>query len=116
MLQGLVLLLVFQSLGELLSRLLGLPIPGNVLGMALLLLALLSGVVREESLRPAAVLLRSYMALFFVPAGVGVMLYFDLIGRQWLPIVIATLFSTFAVLAVTGWTEQWLERTESGRE
>jgi holin-like protein len=44
------------------------------------------------------------------------MLYFDLIGRQWLPIVIATLFSTFAVLAVTGWTEQWLERTESGRE
>jgi holin-like protein len=116
MLQGLVLLLVFQSLGELLSRLLGLPIPGNVLGMALLLLALFSGVVREESLRPAAELLLSYMALFFVPAGVGVMLYFDLIGRQWLPIVIATLVSTFAVLAVTGWTEQWLERAESGRE
>ncbi|PLY01033.1 MAG: CidA/LrgA family protein, partial [Desulfuromonas sp.] len=40
----------------------------------------------------------------------GVMLYFDLIGREWLPIVVGTVFSTFAVMAVTGWTERWLEK------
>ncbi|HKJ05214.1 MAG TPA: CidA/LrgA family protein [Geopsychrobacteraceae bacterium] len=116
MLQGLVFLLVFQFLGEVLSDFLGLPLPGNVLGMALLLLALTLGVVKEESLREAADLLLSYMALFFVPAGVGVMLYFDLISQQWMPIVVGTVFSTFAVIAVTGWTEKWLDQAESDDE
>ncbi|MDT8421065.1 MAG: CidA/LrgA family protein [Desulfuromonadales bacterium] len=116
MLQGLVLLLAFQLVGELISGTLGLPIPGNVLGMGLMLLALLSGVVKEESLGEAAELLLSYMALFFVPAGVGVMLYFDLISREWVPIVVATVFSTFAVMAVTGWVENRLDRDEPGHD
>lgn len=113
MLQGLVLLLVFQFVGEGLSAWLDLPMPGNVIGMALLLLALSRGWVKTEWLQEAAELLLSYMALFFVPAGVGVMLYFDLIGREWLPIVAATVLSTFVVMAVTGWTEQLLDRDRS---
>lgn len=116
MLQGLVLLLVFQFVGEGLSTLFGLPIPGNVVGMALLLLALVRGWVKVEWLQDAAEQLLSYMALFFVPAGVGVMLYFELIGREWLPIVAATLTSTFVVMAVTGWTEKLLDRSEGDGE
>lgn len=116
MLQGLVLLLVFQFVGETVSNVLGLPIPGNVLGMGFMLLALVLGVVKEESLREAADLLLSYMALFFVPAGVGVMLYFDLIAREWLPIVVGTVLSTFVVMAVTGWVEIRLERGRGDHE
>lgn len=112
MLQGMVLLLVFQFFGEGLSRLLGLPIPGNVIGMALLLPALSAGWVKLEWLQEAADLLLSYMALFFVPAGVGVMLYFELIGREWLPIVAGTFISTFVVMAVTGWCEKLLDKQE----
>lgn len=108
MLQGFVWLLGFQFAGEILSRLFALPIPGNVIGMALLLLGLVFGLVKEEAICEAAELLLRYLALFFVPAGVGVMLYFDLIGREWLPIVVGTLVSTFVVMAVTGWVEQWL--------
>lgn len=108
MLQGFVLLLGFQFVGEIISRLLNLPIPGNVIGMALMLAALTIGLVREESLSEASELLLKYMALFFVPAGVGVMLYFDLIARQWLPIIVGTVVSTFVVMAVTGWVEQLL--------
>ncbi len=110
MLQGFVLLLVFQALGEGLSTLLGLPLPGNVIGMALLLIALGAGWVKAEWLQEAAELLLSYMALFFVPAGVGVMLYFDLIGQQWLPILAGTIISTFVVMAVTGWCEKLLDK------
>jgi len=115
MLQGLVLLLVFQFVGEGLSWLLQLPIPGNVIGMALMLLALCCGWVKLEWLQEAADLLLSYMALFFVPAGVGVMLYFDLIGREWLPIVAATFISTFVVMAVTGWCEKLLDRQDESQ-
>ncbi len=110
MVRGLAILLFLQFVGELLSRGLAIPIPGNVLGMGLLLLALVVGVVREEWVQEAAELLLSHMALFFVPAGVGVMVYFDLIGKEWLPIVAATFLSTFVVMAVTGWVAARLDR------
>lgn len=110
MVRGFALLLTMQILGELLSRWLTLPIPGNVVGMGLLLVFLSAGVVRVEWMEEAAELLLSHMALFFIPAGVGVMVYFDLIRREWLPISVATVLSTFVVMAVTGWTEALLEK------
>ena len=102
MVRGFAILLALQFVGEIVSRGLALPIPGNVLGMGLLLIALWMKIVRVEWVEEAAELLLSHLALFFVPAGVGVMVYFDLIGRQWLPIVVATVVSTFVVMAVTG--------------
>jgi len=110
MLRGFAILLLMQLLGELLSRFLHIPVPGNVLGMALLLITLLAGIIKVTWIQDAADLLLSHMALFFVPAGVGVMVYFDLLAAQWLPISVATVLSTFIVMAVTGWVDQWLAR------
>ena len=108
MIRGFAVLLSFQLLGELAVRGFHWPVPGNVVGMALLLVALLLGVVRLEWVTEAAELLLTHMALLFVPVGVGVMLYFDLLAREWLPIVAATVLSTFVVLAVTGHVTQGL--------
>jgi len=108
--KGLSILLVMQFVGEIISRGLDIPIPGNVLGMGLLLVALGLGIVRLEWVQEAADLLLSHLALLFVPAGVGVMVYLDLIARQWLPIVAATVISTFVVMAVTAWTESLVAR------
>ena len=116
MLQGFVLLLLFQLIGEAVSALFDLPMPGNVIGMALMLIALVCGWVKLEWLQEAAELLLRYMAMFFVPAGVGVMLYFDLIGREWLPIIAGTVISTFVVMAVTGWTVKLLEKQGGAEE
>ncbi len=112
MLRGLVLLLLFQLVGEAISILLSLPIPGNVIGMVLMLLSLSCGWVKLEWVQDAASQLLRYMAMFFVPAGVGVMLYFDIISREWLPIIAGTVISTFVVMAVTGWTVQLLKKNE----
>jgi len=109
MVRGLTLLLLFQLCGEFLSRLFALPIPGNVLGMGLLLLGLSCGFIDIKWLEEAAELLLSNMALFFVPAGVGVMVYSDLIAAEWLPICVATIVSTFVVMAVTGKLAEGLE-------
>jgi len=110
MVRGFAVLLLFQLCGELIVRSCDLPIPGNVLGMALLLAALLFGAVRIEWVLDAAELLLANMALLFVPVGVGVMLYFDLIAREWLPILSATVLSTFVVMSVTGLVTQRLIR------
>jgi holin-like protein len=115
MIQGFAILLICQLLGELISRVLQVPIPGNVLGMVLLLAALLLGLIKLAWVEEAAELLLKHMAMFFVPAGVGVMLYGGMIGREWLPITVATVVSTFVVMAVTGWIADRHE-DEEGRE
>lgn len=114
MIRGMAILLLLQFVGEALSAGLGLPVPGNVLGMGLLLVALAGGLVRLEWVQEAAELLLSHFALFFIPAGVGVMVYLDLIRREWLPIGASLVLSTFAVMAVTGWVEGRLEKKGRG--
>ena len=108
MVRGFAALLAFHLLGELVVRTCDWPIPGNVFGMALLLVALILGVVRLSWIAEAAELLLTHMALLFVPVGVGVMLYFDLLVREWLPILAATFLSTFVVMAATGHVTQQL--------
>jgi len=111
MVRGFAVLLLMQFAGEMLCQTLTLPLPGNVVGLVLLLLAFQVGLVKVEWVNEASDLLLSHMALFFVPAGVGVMVYFDLLAKEWLPIVCATALSTFAVMAITGWTTAWLEKS-----
>lgn len=114
MVRGMAILLVLQFVGEVISRGFEVPIPGNVIGMGLLLAALGLGWVKLEWVQQAADLLLAHFALFFVPAGVGVMVYFELIAREWLAISVAMVVSTFAVMAATGWTEAWLEKRGRG--
>ncbi len=112
MVRGLAILLLLQFLGELISVGWNLPIPGNVFGMGLLLIALNLRLVRTEWVEDAVEMLLSHLALFFVPAGVGVMVYFDLLADEWLPIAVSTVISTFVVMAVTGWVAKLLEKRE----
>ncbi|GAP34836.1 antiholin-like protein LrgA [Piscinibacter sakaiensis] len=96
-------MLGFQLLGEALVVLLGLPLPGPVIGLVALFVAfprlgrLRSGV---ESLADG--LLR-HLGLLFVPAGVGVMLHLALL-RDWaLPLVLALVGSTAVTLGLSAW-------------
>ncbi|PLX94657.1 MAG: CidA/LrgA family protein [Desulfuromonas sp.] len=114
MLRGLVILLVLQLFGEWLSESLQIAVPGNVIGMGLLLLALLLGWLRLAWVEDAAELLLTHFSLFFIPAGVGVMVHTEVIARQWQPILLATVLSTFVVLGVTAKVGQWLEGDEEG--
>jgi holin-like protein len=54
-----------------------------------------------QPLEPTARGLLGYLSLLFVPAGVGIVRYLDLIERYWLPIVAAILGSTVLTMAVT---------------
>ena len=99
-LHGLSWLLAMQSLGELASRGLGLPFPGPVIGMLLLLLALRWPVVREPVATCAGFLL-SHLSLLFVPVGVGVMTHLGLLGQYGLRMLLVIVLSTWVGLAVT---------------
>lgn len=74
MLDGLLILLGFQLLGELLVEWLDLPLPGPVAGMLLLLAALLTRQLWAQRVAPAADMLIRHLTLLFFPIGVGIVL------------------------------------------
>lgn len=106
LLGGFAILLMFQFLGELLTWALRLPVPGNVVGMVLFFLGLRTGLVPLRAVERVADGLLAVLALLFVPPGVGLVLYLDLLQAEWLPIAAGTVISTYLVLAVTGLSAQ----------
>ncbi len=98
------LLLAFQLGGEALARLLGLPVPGPVVGMVLLFLALLARGRTPPPVSTAARGLLACLALLFVPAGVGIIVHGERVAAEWLPLAITLIASTAITMIVTGWT------------
>lgn len=105
----------FLALGELIVWLTGIPIPSSIIGMLLLATALKLKLVRLFWIERIADFLLGNLGFFFVPAGVGVMNCFGLIKDQWLPIIGASVISTFLVIAVTGWVHQSVRRITTRR-
>lgn len=94
-------LLAFQLIGEVLVRAAGLPVPGPVVGMLLLFLALrLRGGI-PAALQGASRALLDNLALLFVPAGVGVMVHLELLRSAWWQLLLTVALSTLLTLLAT---------------
>ena len=118
MIAALTWLLLYQLTGEILAHVLALPVPGPVIGIALLFLTL---AVRGHSERPipkalqqTASTLLQHLSLLFVPAGTGVMLYLQLIVDEWLPISVALIVSTLGAMTVTALILRAMTHKKSG--
>ena len=94
------------ALGELVVYLTGIKLPSSIIGMLLLTLFLQLGWIKLEWVQGLSNFLVANLGFFFVPSGVALMLYFDIIQAQFWPIVVATFVSTVLVLVVTGWVHQ----------
>lgn len=101
MLGSLALLLIYQLIGEILTKALSLPIPGPVLGMSLLFITLILRGTLSANLKITAQTLLSHLSLFFVPAGVGVILHISLLKTEWLSISLTLILSTIVTMFVT---------------
>ncbi len=101
-------LLAFQLAGEALAYGFKLPIPGPVIGMALLLAALALRPALLDALRPASTALLQHLSLLFVPAGVGVMVHGRRLADEGVAIVVALVLSAVLALAATALTVQAL--------
>lgn len=108
MLGSLALLLIFQLIGEVLAKALSLPIPGPVLGMLLLLLTLIIRGQLSTDLKNTAQMLLSHLSLFFVPAGVGVILHIALLKSEWLILLITLISSTLVTMLISALVMQFL--------
>jgi len=104
-------LLIYACLyaGIFVSTLLPIAIPGSIIGMLILFTLLSLQILPAKWVKPSSYLLIRYMALLFVPIGVGVMQYYDVLTAQFGPIVVSCLVSTFVVMVVVGCSSQWIQ-------
>ena len=108
MVMGFAILLVCQLVGEVVSRGFGLPVPGPVLGLLLLVVGLTvwgrgcdEAAIASSAVARVSDGLLAHLALLFVPAGVGVVQYGGLLKAEALPLAAALLGSTAITLTVT---------------
>jgi holin-like protein len=102
MVEGIAILLMCQLIGVFIVEAFSVSIPGPVLGMALLAVALLIMKRIPQRLEKSADGLLSHLSLLFVPAAVGVVQQFDLIQREGIAILVALAISTTLSIAVCG--------------
>jgi putative effector of murein hydrolase LrgA (UPF0299 family) len=110
MIASLSLILLCQLAGEVFVRGLGLPMPGPVIGLLLLLVLLLArdrfkilarGPLQQDGVENASRSLLAHLSLLFVPAGVGVVQKLDLIAEHGIAIIVILAVSVVVTLLVT---------------
>ena len=91
-------------LSILVEKVLPFAFPASVIGMILLFICLLTGVLKIEHIQEKADFLLENMAFFFVPAGVSIINYFDVLESTWIQLVVICVISTVVTFAVTAYT------------
>ena len=114
MIRGLIILLGFQGAGEIISRLFSLPVPGPVIGLVLLLTFLITRGKIDAPIDTVATALTKHLGLLFVPAAVGVVMFWPQLKTHFGAISIALIVSAVATIAVSAailrfWPEAEIE-------
>ena len=104
------LLSLFVWLGGRLASLTGLPLPGNVVGLILLYLALSTGLVKLELIQEGADFLLRHLVFFFIPAAVDLMNWGGVFYQYGFRLALAIAGSTLLTFGVAGHVIQWLRR------
>ena len=115
LLQGLAILLALQWLSTEVIAFLGIPFPPPLLGMLILTALLCTGVIKENYIEDICTALIDKMALLFLPAGVSMILYLDVIKSELLPISLTVILSSVIILCSTALVlEMLLRKKEKG--
>ncbi|HGL4259887.1 CidA/LrgA family protein [Burkholderia dolosa] len=112
MLQAFAILLTFQCLGEGVSYLFGLPVPGPVIGMLLLFGFVMLRPQVADAIEPTALELLRHLSLLFVPAGVGIMVSAERVRGDAAAVIAALAVSTTLAIAVTALVTRALLRRQ----
>lgn len=106
-------ILCIYLIGELISKGLGLPVPGNIIGMIILLTLLCTNIIKVKNVETISSFFLDHLAFFFIPSGVGLLTSFDIIKSSLIQILIICIIATAIVIAVTGLIVQYLVKSSN---
>lgn len=99
----------FSFVGDTLSNSLHLPVPGSILGMIFLFLALQFKVLKFTDVDEVGSFLINNMTILFLPAGVGIMAKWSLISDFWWQIALIVLIALIVNVFVLGHLVQFIK-------
>ena len=115
LLHGLAIILFLQWLSTAIISFLGIPFPPPLLDILILTALLCTGVIKENYIEDICTALIDKMALLFLPAGVSMILYLDVIKAELLPISLTVILSSIIILCSTALVlEMLLRKKEKG--
>ncbi|WP_318714278.1 CidA/LrgA family protein [Treponema sp.] len=101
-------ILAFSFTGEVLNRLIPLPVPASIYGLVLLFLTLEFKIIKVEHIKEVSKFLLGIMSIFFVPSSVGFINALPLMKKYGIQFALIGIISTFIVFGVTGRITQQL--------
>lgn len=110
LLRQLCIIVAICFVGSLLSTVLKLPIPGNVLGLIILLICLCTGIVKLDKIDLISKFLLDHLAFFFLPAGVGLIASYGIIKNSWPILLVICFLSTIIIMTVTSLVVRALQK------
>ena len=102
--------------GEFLHRVVGIPLPGNIIGMVLLLILLCLKVLKPEQISGVSGFFLNHLALFFLPPSIAIMAVGDDILAKWPLLLVLCITFTLVTIAAGGLTTQFLIRLQERHE
>ncbi|CUX31090.1 Antiholin-like protein LrgA [Clostridium sp. C105KSO13] len=94
-------------LSEVIADRLPIDFPPSVVGMFFLFICLLTGNLKIEHIQEKADFLLENMAFFFIPAGVSIINYFNVLKGSVVQLIFICIVSTVITFAVTAYTVKW---------
>ena len=103
-------------LATVIEGLLPIAFPASVIAMLLLLVSLLAGVLKIDHIREKSDFLLANMAFFFIPAGVNVINYLDILKKNWLRLLLICVITTVVTFAATAYSVRLVMRLLAGKK
>lgn len=101
-------IIAISLIGELLNRIIPLPIPASIYGMVILFTALCTGIIKLSAVKEVGKFLIYIMPMMFIPATVGLLESWSIMQNFLTAIIVISLISTVIVIAFTGHVTQFI--------
>ncbi|WP_396425647.1 CidA/LrgA family protein [Lactococcus cremoris] len=99
----------FSFIGNVISNVFRLPVPGSILGMILLFIALQFKLLEFRHVDEAGSFLINNMTILFLPAGVGIMAKWNLISHFWAQILLIVVGALVINMLILGKLVEWIK-------
>ena len=109
-------LYLFNLLGEIITSMLRLPLPGSILGLLLLFICLHYKVIPAAYIKQGSIFLLALLPLFFIPATVGIIQYPEFLSGKGIILIVLVMISTFLTMIVAGRVSEAYEEKAARKE
>ncbi len=113
LLRQFLIILIICVIGEVLNKVVHIPLPGSIIGMILLFICLSTGLIKIEMIDEISKFLLDHLAFFFIPSGVGLLAYVGILKKNLVSITVICVVTTILVMIVTGLTVQLIKRRKA---